>query len=378
MTMKFKFKQPSNFASLEKMSDDALAKYYDKRQPLYRKALSKLTSFLKMFFGRVFSAFASETIIDVSGGGESAGGSKTSANGLTVEKFKAPGPRALRGYIDDLESIDYINELAYQMDRAAASESKALRAQLKSIEKMRNALVDAYVAAMDAMESVAQKHIPDAVGAIFKGASETARTLLPEDFELGSYLYVGVNGKEADFVLNIDLSTEDDTKSLVVVTARLVPVDDHFEIRVYVNHLEKMALPGQYNIGTNVEGADVKAIVKKLKPAIEHEISLTHVVNLLGAIAIPVDETEIEKKLLAIEGVEGVSFEQDESDAVTAIHFEVPGISSDDNEVAKSARAAAFRVISANNKVKALVRKQYSLNLVNDEDHCTITLTHKG
>ena len=262
------------------------------------------------------------------------------------------------------------------MDRAAASESKALRAQLKSIEKMRNALVDAYVAAMDAMESVAQKHIPDAVGAIFKGATDTAQTLLPEDFELGSYLYVGVNGKEADFVLNLDLST-DDAQSLVVVTARLVPVEDHFEIRCYVNHLDKMALPGQYNIGTNVEGADVKAIVKKLKPAIEHEISMTHVVALLGAIAIPVDTTDIEKKLLAIEGVEGVSFEQDESDAVTAVHFEVPGIAAGD-EVAKSARAAAFRVLSANTKVKALVRKQYSLNLVNDEDHCTITLTHKG
>lgn len=376
-----KFTKPKNHATLEKMSDAALAKYFTKRQPLYRRALAKLTSLLKLFFNRVFSATAADAIIDVSGGEgaiDVSGGSKgDTSHGLTVEKFTAPGKRALKGFIDALETIDYINEIAYQMDRAAASEDKTLRSQLKTMEKLRDALVDGYTNAMDGMEAVAQKHIPDAVGAIFQGAQNTALTLLPDGVELYNYLYVGVEGEECDFVMNIDLTQEEEQKSLIVVTARLIPKDDHFAIRCYINHLDKMALPHRYNLGTAIKGTDVKSIIKELKPAIEREISLTHVIGMLGAIAIPVDETEIEKKMMAIDGVEGVSFDHDDSDAVTAIHFEIPGLENNE-EVAKSARAAAFRIVSANTKVKALVRKQYSLNLVNDEDHCTLTLTHKG
>ena len=264
------------------------------------------------------------------------------------------------------------------MDRAAATEDKALRGELKAIEKMRNALVDGYVSAMEGMESVARKHIPDAVGAIFKDAQAIAESLLPEDFELGCYLYMGVEGEAADFTLNIDLSEDSEAQSLVVVTARIEPKDDHFAIKVFVNHLSKMALPGQYVLGTAIDSPDVKGIVKKLKPAIEREISMTHVIGMLGAIEIPIDVVEIETKLMAIDGVEGVSYDYGDDEEVTAIHYEVPGISDPSNEEAKAARSAAFRVISASGKVKALLRKQYSLNLVNDEDHCTVTMTHKG
>lgn len=379
--MAFKFSTPKNVAKLDKMSDAQLAKYFQKQQPLYRRALAKLTSLLKLFFGRVFKAFASDEVLNMSGGegaiDVSGGGAKGATNqGLTVEKFKAPGPRALKGYIDALETIDFINELAYQMDRAAASEDKTLRSQLKEMEKMRNALIDGYTSAMEAMETVAQKHIPDAVGAIFQGAQDIATKLLPEDFEIYNYVFVGVDGKEADFVLNMDLTEEEEKKSLIVVTARLVPKDDHFEIRCYINHLDKMAMPHRYNVGTAIDGTDVKTIVKKMKPAIEHEISMTHVIGLLGAIAIPVDETEIEKKLSAIDGVTGVSFEHDD-EGVSEIHFEVPGITAGDED-AKLARAAAFRIVSSVTKVKAMLRKQYSLNLVNEDDHCILTLTHKS
>lgn len=379
--MAFKFSKPKNFAALEKMSDAQLAKYFEKKQPLYRRALSKLTSLLKLFFGRVFSATASDEVLNMSGGvgaiNVSGGSPKGGGNhGLTVEKFKAPGKRALKGYIDALETIDFINVLQYEMERAAASEDKNLRSKLKEMEKLRNGLIDGYTNAMEAMETVAQKHIPDAVGALFQGAQDIAAKLLPEDFELYNYVYVGVEGEEADFVLNMDLTEDEDQKSLIVVTARLVPKDDHFEIRCYINHLDKMALPGRYNLGTALEGTDVKSLVKKMKPAIEHEISMTNVIGLLGAIAIPVDETEIEKKLTSIDGITGVSFEHDD-EGISEIHFEVPGISTGD-EVAKSARAAAFRVVSSHTKVKAMLRKQYSLNLVNEGDQCILTLTHKG
>lgn len=382
MTMKFKFTKPSNFAALEKMSDASLAKYFVKQQPLYRRALAKLTSLLKLFFGKVFSAFASEEILNMTGGegviDVSGGGKGNTNHGLTVEKFKAPGPRVLKGYIDALGTLDFINELAYQMDRAAESEDKALRGQLKAIEKMRDALVDGYIAAMDGMASVSKKHIPDSIGAIFKDAQALVESMMPEDFEVACYLYMGVDGKEADFTLNIDLSESEENQSLIVVTARLVPKDDHFSIKVFVNHLTKMALPGNYVLGSAIDAADVKGIVKKLKPAIEREISLTHVIGMLGAIAIPIDVVEIEKKLTAIDGVSAVSYDHDEDNAVTAIHYEVQGINDPSNADAKAARSAAFRVISADGKVKALIKKQYSLNLVNDEDVCTVTLTHKG
>lgn len=378
--MAFKFGKSKNFDKFEKMSDAALAKYFDKQKPFYRRALAKLTSLLKLFFGRVFQAFASDEVIEVSGGGAGGKGSKGGTSGsLTVEKFKAPGKRALKGYIDALETIGFIEDLAYQMDRAAASEDKTLRSKLKEMEKLRDGLIDGYTAAMDAMESVAQKHIPDAVGAIFRGAQETAEKLLPEGKEVFNYVYVGVEGDEADFVLNIDLTEDEEQKSLIVITARLVPANDHFEIRCYINHLDKMALPGRYNLGTAIEGSDVKAIVKKMKPAIEHEISMTHVIGLLGAITFPIDETEIEEKISKIDGVAGVSFDH-EDEGITAIHFEIPGISTGD-EVAKSARAAAFRVIRSTAKVKRMVeREHYSLSLTggDDADTCTVTLVHKN
>lgn len=379
--MAIKIGKSKNFAKFEKMSDAAMAKYFDKQKPFYRRALAKLTSLLKLFFGRVFQAFASDEVIEVSGGaGAGKGKGKGGTSGsLTVEKFKAPGKRALKGYIDALETIGFIEDLAYQQDRAAASEDKNLRKQLPEITKLRDAMIDAYTAAMDAMESVAQKHIPDAVGSIFHGAQETARKLLPEDKELFNYVYVGVEGEEADFVLNIDLTEDEENKSLIAVTARLIPQNDHFEIRCYINHLDKMALPGRYNLGTAIEGKDVKDIVKKMKPAIEHEISMTHVIGLLGAIAFPIDETEIEQKISSIDGVSGVSFDS-EDEGIVAIHFEIPGIATGD-EVAKSARAAAFRVIRSSSKVKRMVeRERYSLSLTGDDDSdtCTVTLVHKN
>lgn len=322
-----KIPKPSTYAKMEKMSDAQLTAYFEKRLPLYRRALARLTSFLKQMVGRAFKgkhlATAADVEINVHGGesGKSGGDSGTS---LTVQKFEHPGPRKLASYIDALEQIEYIGELDYQINRYADTENKALQKVQKLRVSMYNGLVDAYVEAIEAMRDIAKNKLPEPVGNLFKAAKKyfdpkeaeyvesymAANDGAEPEHALDYYINVGVKDAVVDIVFNADISHwPRETKEglmVAVITVRLEPTEDAFTMKAYANVLDRVGLPGRYNIGTEMKGADIPAIAKKIPRAFDMELAAHSVISFMAPVDLKLDETEVEERLMQIEGVSGV------------------------------------------------------------------------
>lgn len=322
-----KIPKPSTYAKMEKMSDDQLTAYFNKRLPLYRRALARLTSFLKQMVGRAFKgkhlATAADVEINVSGG---TGPASPSAGGtsLTVQKFEHPGPRKLASYIDALEQIEYIGELDYQINRYADTENKALQKVQKLRVSMYNGLVDAYVEAIEAMRDIAKNKLPEPVGNLFKAAKKyfdpkeaeyvesymAANNGEEPEHALDYYINVGVKDAVVDIVFNADISHwPRETKEglmVAVITVRLEPTEDAFTMKAYANVLDRVGLPGRYNIGTEMKGADIPAIAKKIPRAFDMELAAHSVISFMAPVDLKLDETEVEERLMQIDGISGV------------------------------------------------------------------------
>lgn len=322
-----KIPRPSTYAKMEKMSDAQLAAYYEKRLPLYRRALARLTSFLKQMVGRVFKgknlATASDVIVNVSGGGETPDHVDTGTS-LTVQKFDHPGPKKLAGAIDALEQIEFIGELEYQINRYANTENKTLAAQQKHRVNLYNGLVDAYTEALETMRDFAKNKLPDPIGNLFKTAKKyfdpkeaefVAQYKAANNGEepeniLDYYINIGVKDTSTDIVFNADISHwPRETKGglmVAVITVRCTPTEDAFTTKVYANVLDRIGLPFRYNIGTELKGNDFAAIGKKIPKAFDMELAAHNIISFMAPVDLKLDETEVEERLMKIEGVAGV------------------------------------------------------------------------
>lgn len=370
--MTMKIPKPSTYAKMEKMSDDQLTAYFNKRLPLYRRALARLTSFLKQMVGRAFKgkhlATAADVEINVSGG---TGPASPSAGGtsLTVQKFEHPGPRKLASYIDALEQIEYIGELDYQINRYADTENKALQKVQKLRVSMYNGLVDAYVEAIEAMRDIAKNKLPEPVGNLFKAAKKyfdpkeaefvesymAANNGEEPEHALDYYINVGVKDAVVDIVFNADISHwPRETKEglmVAVITVRLEPTEDAFTMKAYANVLDRVGLPGRYNIGTEMKGADIPAIAKKIPRAFDMELAAHNVISFMAPVDLKLDETEVEERLMKIEGISGV-----------VVNPNGVEIEMDDD---RGTHRKAMEALDALPSIKKLTRAGYSRTLAN-------------
>lgn len=368
-----KIPKPSTYAKMEKMSDAQLTAYFEKRLPLYRRALARLTSFLRQMVGRVFKgknlATASDVILNISGGEGGKTSHSDSGTSLTVSKFDHPGPRKLAGYIDALEQIEYIGELDYQITRYADTENKSLQKVQKLRVSMYNSLVDAYVEAIEAMRDIAKNKLPEPVGNLFKAAKKYFDPKEVEFIEnykaandgdepehmLDYYINVGVKDNVVDIVFNADISHwPRETKEglmVAVITVRLEPTEDAFTMKAYANVLDRVGLPGRYNIGTELKGKDIPEIAKKIPKAFDMELAAHNIISFMAPVNLKLDETEVEERLMKIEGVSGVVVNDD------GVMIEM----TDDRGVHREAMAALDTIPS----VKKLIRSGYSRTLAN-------------
>jgi hypothetical protein len=379
-----------NVAFLNKMTDEQLLKYYNKRKPVYRRIISKFTSLLKLFKGKVFGkrmlSTASEStdfIGRVSGGqgkGATSGkkGGKNAGFGLIVQKVDTPGPRVLKQYIDALDSRQAIDELERMIELFAASENKSLNKLVPNLNRDRDALIDVYTEALQNMSDVADNHIPEAVGDLFKrvqkyfdaldadyikardAAIEAAKKAKIDppyfsDAELDYYINVGIKNDVMDFVLNCDIShwpaagvTE--RAKVVIITARLTPTDDAFSMKAYVAVHDKVGLPGLYAIGSELNGNDTAALAKDLDKVMPRKFAIADVAAFAAPVELDLDATEVTTRLSAIEGVTGVTVE------ATEVTLEYP-----DGD--RSIQAQVLRTMNAIPSIKKLLNKEYSPTL---------------
>jgi hypothetical protein len=356
---------------IQRMTPEQAAKYYNKRKSSYRRLLSKFTSLLRIFFGKAFrskvATASSVKVREVRGGSDSKGGA--GGFGLTVQKIKMPGPRQLQKNIDALEMRGAIDELDAIIDKCKETENEGMKALVKDMLKNRNALVEVYTEALHAMSEMSDNVMPDEVGDLFKriqkyfdgmekahveGRAEGEE----EEDELAYYINIGAKDGGIDFVLNCDVThwrnfSEGFHKALVVVvTARLEPTESAYAIRTYVNILDRVALPYLYNLGTEIKGENTAAIAKNFIKDIDREIARHDVVMFATKADLNLDATEVTTRLSAIEGVSGVTVEDNE------VILEFP----DDN---RDIQAQVIRIFDGLPQVKALLKKGYVRSLRN-------------
>lgn len=380
-------KKSAMLLQVEKMSDAELAKFISKQIPRWRLTLNRLRGFLKAFGAKLgrkfrFLSTASDVVLDQSGGS----GGVEASDSLVVEKFDVPSPRVLQQYIDALDGIGDIDAMEEMINRHTRSENKELKKVGAALVPIRDALIDAYVDALDTIKSLADNKIPDPVARIFKAGekyidkqeSDYLDTLSDEKLTpakkkkrekvVDYYLSIGVKDGSMDFVWNADITNlphESGSERLcAVITARLIPSDDTFTTEVYVNVLPRIALPHMYNLGTRVPHNTVSAVNKALEGHLRSEMSIHGMRAFLGSVELKIDETEVNSRLMKIEGVNGVAFD------TNAIIIEM----SDD----RSVHAQVLRALDQVAEIKKAFKKGFEKSLQKtDENVYTYTLSEK-
>src|SRR5690606_15054700 len=346
-------------AKLKNMSDEELLSYYEKRVPLYRRALARLTSLIRNVFGRLFKATAASTI-NISGGG---GGPVSGSGTLQVDAFRAPSQKKLQEYIDVLDQIDFIEELGYFLERAKASGTKVMMDRGREAARLYNAMVDAYETAIEEMTKIAEGHVPDSVGALFKEVSKilNKRAKAGNENEPDYYLHVGVKGDDTDFVYNADLTdwarTTEEDKLLLVTTVRVTPESDSFRVRVFVNVLDRIALPFKYSLGTEIQADTIAKFRTQFNDEVENELALHDVAIFLAPVKLKIDPTELETALEGTAGLKGIHVQDDR------ITFEIP-----EGKDQKSVIAKVVRHLNSHKNIKKLVRAKYTTRFERDGD----------
>lgn len=351
-----------NHSTISKMGADALKKYANKRMSSWRTALSELTSLVRAFTSKVFSAFASDEFsdvdkIDVSGG---AGAENTKvlhagSESLRVAKYDAPSPKKLQTLLDKLDTLNHIYEIGDVVESLRKIGDKESLKMADNFDRLRDQMIDAYEKALHSMTDIAENDIPEVIGKLQqsfqKYFDEMDKTHGGEESEgIAYYVNVGVQGDHIDFVINADLThwprAEHGDSLLGVMTCRLEPDAGEYKLRVFATVLDRIGLAGRYNVGKEMEGKTAGAVMQKLKATIDHELAIHEVVRTIAPLDLSdyIDETELTTLLTSIDGVTAVSFEGD------YIEIEIPG--SDRGVVGQ-----AMRVITARPKISKLIKR---------------------
>lgn len=337
------------------LSDEELFAQYQQRKSGFRKTLAKLTSLLKNFFGKTFSAFATNVHVeDVSGRDAD---KDISENSLTVSGFKAPSANKLRALIDTqsyADDLDFLEETVARMKRSKGE----MNQHYAEAKKLRDAMVVTFNKSLDTLTEVAEKTIPDNIGNLFQKAEKA----LSKTGEIaGVYLSVGADpDKGIHFVQMLDVSNwERESKTAilaVVVTAVMSETSPgNYTTNVFVNVHDKSVLPFRYNLGVEVVGKDITNIAGKLHQVFEQQLAAHHVVAIIAPATLPVDDVTVQTMLGDIKGVKGVSVFED------SIEVEIPG----DN---KDTIGDVVRALNAYPPIRKMQEKGYTPRFANNGD----------
>lgn len=304
------------------LSDDEMFAQYKTRMPSFRKNLAKLTSLLKNFFGKAFSAFATDVHVMSMDGRDADDKGGSGSDSLTVSEFKVPSAAKLRGFIEIAGYIDDLDFLEAMMERMKKSKTE-MKDRYPEAKRMWDAMSVTFNSAVDGMEEIAQKSIPDNVGNLFKLAEKAVTKIgtAPQ------YTIVHVDVRKDEgvhFVQTIDISNwERESKTAllrVVVTAVMSEKGNgEYDTKAFVSVHEKSVLPFRYNMGVEVPGNSIKNIGSKLQEVMERQLAAHHVVSVIAPVNLPIDDVTVSTMLKDIKGVAGVNVFED------SIEVEIPG-----------------------------------------------------
>lgn len=305
--------------NFSKMDDKQLISYFHDNQSAWRKMLTRFAGFLRMMYSSVHSAFASGvTGLDMSG----MDGSVDTASGkeITFQSFDGPTKAKAEKFIEELDMHNDLHNLTEYVEhlQKLSEKSPELEKVFREAVRLHSMATKAYHRSLRGAQEMARDTIPDKVGEYFDYVQKHLKSF----GSFPSYGIVGVKGNVVDFVQTTDISEmprEDDhsTHLVIVTTCRLEPTENEFSLRVFVNVLDRLALPFKYNLGTEVT-SPLNAFKTKIGKYIKRELAMHNVVSFAAPEPLKLDAVEVESALSAIDGVESVSFEDN------AISFAIP------------------------------------------------------
>lgn len=210
---------------LTNLSESQLYEYAKRKMPLYRTIIGRLQNLLKNFVGKftaTASGFSDVKTIDVNTGDVK----------IRVGQFKAPNFNRLKSHLAVMNESDNIDELEFVVETLKKSESAEFRKRAKELQLVLDAMVDRYNAALDALEEVADKHLPEEVATYFKQVGKAVGAFLTEarKGKIALEPMVLIDSKEGSirFAIYYDLSEYNPKGLWLIATSTLQAGTDAF------------------------------------------------------------------------------------------------------------------------------------------------------
>lgn len=285
---------------LDGLTDDQLLEFAQKRMPLYRRLMARTKSFLSGLFGMGSeSATAADYKIDVNGDqGLKQGGQ------ITLTNFKAPSFEKMREHVTALQESDAVDELTFIVDRLSKSENVKMQAEAKRMYAILDALTKTFNRSLEALENIADKHLPVEVARIFESADATVSEMMKAytgdtNIEVPINVLVGCEDDRIDFVQYFDVTEFANDRMWIVVTCSLTAVGSEYVMSRHVTIQDRFQGPMSYDVGEAVVEKDMAKSVKSL-------LAIHGIVAMTGALPLKLDEKRITTALKRLDFVKDI------------------------------------------------------------------------
>lgn len=334
---------------LANLTDEQLLAHSKKRMPEYRRLLARLRSLFSRLTGRFLStasSFGDVRVMDVGG----------TDGKVKIKEFKAPNFKTLKRHLSVLAESDTIDELEYTVERFHRSDSAAMRTHAKELRNILNSLIEEYNGAADAVEAIADKHIPTAVTEYFDRANKELlsflRTTTSEPVELAPLVHVGSDDDTVVFACYHDLTEYATSPTWLVFSATLVLQDKE------ATFAEELTIMDKYRIPT---GFAPEAVPQRsaFGTHLRTELAVHGMSKATGTLTLDVNEDLIKKDLKKLAFVKHVKIVNGE------IETQIYAKNRNDKELVKD----VFAVLVANPEVRSIMRKKKArLDYTYDEE----------
>lgn len=290
--------------NLDGMSDEEVLAYAQKQMPRYRQVLSRMRSFVMGLFGRNSATAASGSYekIDINALGDGV----KSAGKISLTNFKAPSFTKMKSHVAALQESDTIDELEAIIDRLTASPSATIKQSAKSMIGLLAQMQNAFNTAQEALEDMADKHIPKEVAEIFEDAQKTASSIITSYADakkavvLPAILQIGSEDDRIDFCYYMEASEFVERKMWIIVTCALSKVGEEYLMSRHVTVQDRFQAPMMYDFG--VATTDIQK-------SLLHALAEEGVLAAMSTVKLNLDETRITAQLKRLSFFKSVSFD---------------------------------------------------------------------
>lgn len=343
----------------ENATSDELLAFAQKEMPAYRKLLSRLRSFVMGIFGRQAAIAASYDTISVDGDFVHKTGSK-----INLTNFKAPSFTKLKKHIAILQASDRIDMLEEWVDAAERDPSPELKQAAKGMIAMLESLQHNFNKAQEAIEGVADKHIPKEIAAVFEEAHKAASSIITsyaesaKAIDLPAILQVGAEDERIDFCYYMECTEFVERKLWIIVTCALTKVGEEYLLSRHVTVQDRFQAPMMYDFG--VATTDIPK-------ATLHALAEEGVLAAMSTVKLNLDQTRITTQLKRLPFFKSAEVEERE------LHVHVKN-----NKQDAAQQKEIFAVLTTDTDIKKLLGRTKRLFYTWEDNHWVYTVSSRS